>query len=1031
MNSILHISNKTSMATVILLLTCQQIFAIDSVQVIIDQDTLYYPAISTIDFPAYQIFSDSGQTAPDKTPLENGTGDDSEITAKGSISRGIQVSSNASVSLQSSLYLKISGDLGENYAVDGVLTERTSPLQPIGNTRRLNDFDRVLVTISGPSLTASIGDIDLDKDHGKFGRFKRSIEGIDASARSGQLVVDGSVGFSYGQYTVQQIQGSEGKQGPYRLEGKNGEKFIIILAGSEKVELDGHRLERGDYIIDYNAAELSFSPAYMISNNSRISVDFEYVPDVYLANYSFGRRLISAGTSMGERHSTPLFFSASVKQLSDDGSNPLGSIDQPFLESVFEGLPDTVASTWVSTVLPDSVEGDYQYNSGVLVYTGPSLGTHRASFNFVGLDLGEYRKDLSGGLEFYIYDPTAGEYLPAQKLISPQSQSVFTFSGGYAGKLLKASADFGVSRNIRNLYASGSQGVDRLAWDANLGLDAERGAILVGQKNYEQGFTTFELMESNEYYRRWKLSPRVDEQERLDYASLRVGNLKHLHAAGEASQLIRSDRTIGQQANLNVSNDPNNPYHVNYGGLATRADDKLSHQHSIRTGMRKGKYYAQVHGSLEDGLGSIYFENNDHVASGVSLQFDPSQKHKITTTYDLRRDYRQLEEGESLIDPGVLQRWTDQRTDMSAQYGFQHDKNAHAKLALKYRQHENDSSGISTYTLGNLDLGLKGFDGRVNYSGRYSMDEEHIPKYDFQYVLVDTGYGEYSYDPITRDYLPVNGGRFIRQRVFSDHEEQVRKMEGKTNLEYASKQYHDRTARGLRIGGQANNQKRSQVNSGDVIQRQDMLRITFNYRLGEGSILNELYYTGRNTQRFSSLYNFGNESSDNTTHDLYGILSWNPSNRTKIGGLAEKRTRDIEYNPLAIENWLALRPYGIHTFTISSKQRVEGEIKYSLISDVKLEQVYTESYIELSHRFRVGRRGSVDQQAYISYIQSESAGIPYSVFSGRQPGQNWKYTFNGRYVFSNRFQISLNYSIQERGESAVEQYMRIEGRTHF
>lgn len=1019
------------MAAAILLIACQLVYATDSVRVIIDQDTLYYPTISTIDFPAYQIFSDSGQTLAAETPLEDGTIDNSEITAKGSISRGIQVSSNASVSLQSSLYLKISGDLGDNYSVDGVLTERTSPLQPIGNTRRLNDFDRVLVTISGPALTASIGDLNLDKDHGKFGRFKRSIEGLDASARSGQAAIDGSVGFSYGQYTVHQIQGSEGKQGPYRLAGKNGEKFIIILAGSEKVELDGRRLERGDYIIDYNAAELSFSPAYMISNNSRISVEFEYVPDVYLANYSFGKRLISAGTSLGERQSTPFYFSASVKQLSDDGSNPLGSVDQLFLESIFEGLPDTVASTWVSTVQPDSIDGDYQYNQGYLVYTGPALGTHRASFNFVGLDLGEYRKELNGGLEYYVYDPPAGEYLSAQNLISPQSQSIFTFSAAYAGALLKASGDVGVSRNIRNLYAAGSQGVDRLAWDASLGLEVERGAFLVGQKNYEQGFTTFDLMESNEYYRRWKLSPRIDEQERLDYTSFRVGSIGHLHAAGEASQMIRSDRTIGRQATLSISNDPNEPYHVNYGGLATRADDQLSHQHSIRTGLRMGNYYAQIHGSLEDGLGSTYFENNDHIASGLSIQFDPSQKHKITTTYDLRRDYRQLEEDESLIDPGVLESWTDQRRDMSAQYAFQHDKNAHAKLALKYRQHENDTSGMSTYALGNLDLGLQGFDGQVKYSGRYSMDEEHIPKYDFQYVLVDTGYGEYSYDPVTRDYLPVSGGRFIRQRVFSDHDEQVRKLEGKTSLEYATQQYSDRSARGLRIGGQANNQRRSQVNTGDVIQSQDMIKATINYRLGEGHILSELHYNGRNTQRFSSLYNFGNESTDNTSHDLYGIFSWSPSNRTKIGGLAERRTRDIEYNPLATEDWLALRPYAIHTYTISSKQRVEGEIKYSLIEDVNLEQIYAESFIKFGHRFRVGRRGSVDQQAYLSYIQSETVGIPYSVFSGRQPGQNWKYTFNGRYVFSNRFQISLNYSIQERGEGAVEQYMRLEGRTHF
>jgi len=1006
----------------------------DSLHIFIGSDTLHLKRNYTIDFPPYKPLTDSSAQNTQSSPVlikEK----ESELNATGSISRGIQVSSNASVSLQSSLYLKIKGNLSDNYTVSGVLTEKTSPLQPIGNTRRLNDFDRVLVTLQGPALTASIGDLDIHSRNGRFGQMNRSIEGLDIEARTSNTTIRSSLGFSYGQYRVQQIQGKDGKQGPYRLSGSNGEKFIIVLAGSEKVRIDDQTLQRGaddDYIIDYNAAEITFTQKRILSSNSRISIEFEYVPDIYLASYSFGKQLLSAGIELGNKESSSFYFSANWQEFRDDQSNPLGNADADQLRGVFAELPDTTQSTQLTSIIPDSIAGDYSLSAeNVLSYVGDGMGEYSVTFSFVGLKLGQYRKVLGSIKDYFVYDTLQGEYLPSQRLIAPQSHAVLSLVARASSKYLAIESDIGVSQKIHNLYANNAQGTDTKAWDLSLRSSRPWYEFILGDKYYESGFLAHDKLESLEYYRVWQLTPRIAEEEHLNYGQIRLGKSEGTHFKGEGSSLERSGETIGQQIRLDGAIVKNKWLQIVLQSMLTDIRGNLNQLHSSKSSISVGKYRTELSVGMEEGTTTSLYASNDHLSAGIGLFYDVSSSDILAIHYDQRQDYRLNNEDGSILNSENISQWTDQRRDWAAEYSFLELFNTSGKLNVKYREHLNDSSATAIYGLGNLKLKSQALDDRIRYEGNYLIDEEHIPKYDFQYVQVDTGYGDYSYEPYIKDYIPLPGGRFIRQRVFSDAEEQVRNLENKTRLEYASHSFNKKGKKGIR--GRINSESRTklQVEAGNKLQDQKLLKVELNYRTGNQSLFSEINYSGQATNNHSELYTYGSESSLFNMHELNSTFIWTLHHSSKIGLGYEERERSVEYNALAEESWKSYRPYGRHTFIYSPQQKFIFELKYSSVEDIHLAKSYSETYFTFDHKLNFMRRGRIDQNILLTYVQSDVTGIPYSIFAGRQAGTNWKYTLNTRYTFSNRFQLSMNYSLQERGTGPTEQFLRLEGRTHF
>jgi hypothetical protein len=395
------------------------------------------------------------------------------LKMNGSLSRGLSFGNNQDIVVNSNLNLQLAGKLNNDIDVLAAISDDNNPIQPEGNTQQLQDFDRVYIQLSKNNTKLTVGDFEMVRPtNSYFMNYYKKSRGLQLNTayninQKGTLKFDFDGALSRGRFARNTINGIEGNQGPYRLSGVNGELYIIIISGTEAVYLDGERLRRGeqnDYVIDYNTGEVSFMPKRIITQYSRIVVEFQYSDRNY-ARSIFHSQLAYETSKyklrvnyFAEQDSKNQPF---LQELSDSNKAILASVGDRINEA-FAPTEKSTTSFSASKILYRKIDSlGFQ---GIFVLANAASEDsifYEVQFNTVGQGNGDYVQTQSGanGRVFQWVSPIngirQGDHAPVTLLISPKSLHMLTVGADIlAIRNTELTVEVAQSRNDKNLYST-------------------------------------------------------------------------------------------------------------------------------------------------------------------------------------------------------------------------------------------------------------------------------------------------------------------------------------------------------------------------------------------------------------------------------------------------------------------------------------------------------------------------------------------------------------------------------------------------
>ena len=486
------------------------------------------------------------------------------LTFGGTKSVSFSTGTNRGSTLDQSLEATVEGQLTPTLKVRAILSDNNLPVQPEGNTEELEYFDRVFVEMEGPNGRATVGDLTLDNHVSSFSPLTRQLRGIAGSVWNGRGRISAAGAETKGEFRSLEFRGSTGLQGPYPLLSQGRTTGDVIIAGTERVYVDGVRLQRGqnqDYVIDYDAGNITFTPRRLITTDTEIAVDFEVTAERYARSTvmaSAEKLRLGAGVDMSFLFAREADDNSSPKNLTlsqADRDSIAAAGDDP-RKAITSGVTKTTPGPGLYVLVPaDTLSGAPEH------FRFDELsGDYSVTFVEVGAGKGDYRRAgiSTRGIPYFEFTGAGlGAYRPGRLLPLPQSTDLYTARLERASGALTFDGEWNLSDFDANTLSTaddtnnqGSAGQLRVA----LRHDATWRMGLTGAASYlEDRFHSFDRVRPGYYYRDWNLEgvPLVGNEKTYeasaDFSRARLGSTRYTLGR------LERDQYQGWKQELNVT----------------------------------------------------------------------------------------------------------------------------------------------------------------------------------------------------------------------------------------------------------------------------------------------------------------------------------------------------------------------------------------------------------------------------------------------------------------------------------------------
>ena len=703
-----------------------------------------------------------------------------EINKRGSISRGITVGNNEDLVINSNLNLQLTGKISEDLRIAAAISDNNIPIQPDGSAQSIHEFDRVYIEIFNESLSLLAGDFDLAGSPGNFLKFYKKGKGArftgnfnlnDEKSLVLRTTVSGSI--AKGRVCRNSFTGKEGNQGPYKLRGTNNEQFIIVLAGSERVYIDGKIQSRGlenDYIIDYNNAEITFTPDQLITKDKRIIVEFEY------SEKSYARFLVYNSNEFITRKAS---FWINVYSEHDDKNQTLqqdlNEADKILIASIGDQLDRAVVpridsvgfnSSEVLYKMTDTAILGIVYEDIFVYSTHPDSACYRLGFSYVGEGNGNYINipSAANGKVYRWVEPLGGhprgDYEPVVLLITPKKKQVISIGGNVALTPYTVTfGEFSLTNNNLNTFSDLDRN-DNIGYALKAGIVQDilqRDTSLTRLKfsgSYQflnKYFDPVERFRPVEFERDWNLPGNYSGyNEHLAHFKIDLSR-KDLAYTGFETEYLNRESLYQGLRNSFYGSAHWQDFNLNFNGSLMNSNDSilttrfLRHQvtlskqiRSVVIGVREESEQNRWTNTSTD---TIQQNSFSYFQYELYLSSPDTAKNTFILNYRNRKDYLPLQNEIRLATTG-----------RDFNLGFRLGKNPDniLKTLVKYRLLEINDSTLTEVDpdqsiIGRLEHSLSVLKGGLTSSTFYEIGTGLEAKKEFTYLEVPPGQGVYTW----------------------------------------------------------------------------------------------------------------------------------------------------------------------------------------------------------------------------------------------------------------------------------------------